>query len=144
MLQAEYDTSLPVFHLFARMAMCQKASTGVQKLTLSYVLVLRVVAVVTWCSGFVDGWSWGGREVPNGCGWMAVFVTAKAEPHDIDTVILLPQNCTQQRAHEYALSLEWEGMLLTRLPEEICAVEDETDSSEYNGQPYYAQKEHHA
>ena len=26
MLQTEYDTSLPVFHPFARMAMCQKAS----------------------------------------------------------------------------------------------------------------------
>jgi uncharacterized protein DUF6932 len=76
------------------------------------------------------------------------FVTAKAEPHDIDTVILLPQNCTQQRAHEYAPSLEWEAMLLTRLPEEICAAEDETDSSDilrkYNGQSYHAQKEHHA
>jgi hypothetical protein len=72
MLHAEYDTSLPVFHPFARMAMCQKASTGVQKPTLSCVLVLRVVAVVTWCSGSIDELSWGGREVPNGCWWTAV------------------------------------------------------------------------
>src|SRR5437773_11338523 len=29
------------------------------------------------------------------------FVTAQEDPHDIDTVILLPQNFTQQLAQEY-------------------------------------------
>jgi hypothetical protein len=59
------------------------------------------------------------------------FATAKEEPHDIDTIILLPQNCTQQRAHEYAPPLEVEAMWLTRRPEAICAAEDETDWEEW-------------
>jgi hypothetical protein len=57
------------------------------------------------------------------------FVTAKEDPHDIDTVIL-PQNFTQQLAQEYAPALELEAMLLTRRPEEIFAAEDETDWEE--------------
>ena len=59
------------------------------------------------------------------------FVTAKEEPHDIDTVILLPQDFTQQLAREYEPALELEGMLLTRRPEEIFAAEDETDWEEW-------------
>jgi hypothetical protein len=59
------------------------------------------------------------------------FVTAKEDPHDIDTVILLPQNFTQQLAKEYAPALELEAMLLTRRPEEIFAAEDETDWEEW-------------
>jgi hypothetical protein len=59
------------------------------------------------------------------------FVTAKEEPHDIDAVILLPQNFTQQLAQEYAPALELEAMLLTRRPEEIFAAEDETDWEEW-------------
>lgn len=59
------------------------------------------------------------------------FVTAKEEPHDIDTVILLPQNFAQQIAQEYAPALELEAMLLTRRPEEIFAAEDETDWEEW-------------
>jgi uncharacterized protein DUF6932 len=55
------------------------------------------------------------------------FVTATEDPHDIDTVILLPQNFSQQLAREYAPALELEAMLLTRRPEEIFAAEDETD-----------------
>ena len=88
MIQTEYDTSFPAPHPFARMAMCQKASTCVQNPTLSYVLVFQVVAVVA-CA-----------PVPS---------------HDIDTVILLPQNCTQQRAQAYAPPLEVEH--ITREPE---------------------------
>jgi len=59
------------------------------------------------------------------------FVTAKEDPHDIDTVILLPQNFTQQLAQEYAPALELQAMLLTRRPEEIFAAEDETDWEEW-------------
>ena len=59
------------------------------------------------------------------------FVTAKEDPHDIDTVILLPQNFTQQLAQEYAPALELEEMLLTRRPEEIFAAEDEADWEEW-------------
>jgi uncharacterized protein DUF6932 len=55
------------------------------------------------------------------------FVTAIEDPHDIDTVILLPQNFTQQLVQEYVPALEMETMLLTRGPEEIFAAEDETD-----------------
>jgi hypothetical protein len=42
------------------------------------------------------------------------FVTAKEDPHNIDTVILLPQNFLQQLAQEYPPALELEAMLLTR------------------------------
>ena len=59
------------------------------------------------------------------------FVTAKEEPHDIDTIILLPQNFTQQLAQEYAPALGLEAMLLTRRPEEIFAAEDAIDWEEW-------------
>ena len=55
------------------------------------------------------------------------FVTAKEEPHDIDTVILLPVDFQQQIVLEYEPALELEMMLLTRRPEEIFAAEDDTD-----------------
>ena len=55
------------------------------------------------------------------------FVTAKEEPHDIDTVILLPADFQQQIVLEYEPALELETMLLTRRPEEIFAAEDDTD-----------------
>jgi len=59
------------------------------------------------------------------------FVTAKEEPHDIDTVILLPQDFNQQLEREYEPALELEEMLLTRRPEEIFAAEDEADWEEW-------------
>ena len=59
------------------------------------------------------------------------FVTAKEEPQDVDTVILLPQNFTQQLAQEHPPALELEEMLLTRRPEEIFAAEDEVDWEEW-------------
>ena len=55
------------------------------------------------------------------------FVTTKDEPGDIDTVILLPEDFTQQLAREYEPAVELEEMLLTRRPEEIFAAEDDTD-----------------
>lgn len=39
------------------------------------------------------------------------FVTAKEDPHDIDSVILLPTNFTQQLERESAPALELEEML---------------------------------
>jgi len=59
------------------------------------------------------------------------FVTAKEEPHDIDSVILLPPDFPQQLERESAPALELEEMLLTRRPEEIFAAEDETDWEEW-------------
>ena len=59
------------------------------------------------------------------------FITAKAEPNDIDTVLLLPQDFQQQLEHEYEPALELEEMLLTRRPAEIFAAEDETDWEEW-------------
>jgi len=59
------------------------------------------------------------------------FVTAKEEPHDIDSIILLPRDFTQQLERESAPALELEEMLLTRRPEEIFAAEDETDWQEW-------------
>ena len=55
------------------------------------------------------------------------FVTAKAEPHDIDAVILLPPDFQLQIEQGIEAALELEDMILTRRPEEISAAEDETD-----------------
>jgi hypothetical protein len=59
------------------------------------------------------------------------FVTAKAEPQDIDSVIFLPEDFTQQLEREFAPALELEEMLLTRRPEELFAAEDEADWQEW-------------
>jgi hypothetical protein len=59
------------------------------------------------------------------------YVTATDEPHDVDTVILLPQDFTQKVEQELAPALELEAMLLTRHPEEIFAAEDERDWEEW-------------
>lgn len=59
------------------------------------------------------------------------FVTAEEQPQDIDTVILLPQDFTQQLEQEYESALELEEMLLTRRPEELFAAEDEADWEEW-------------
>ncbi len=55
------------------------------------------------------------------------FVTAKEEPNDIDSVVLLPKDFGQQVESEVEPALELEEMLLTRRPEEIFAAEDEID-----------------
>jgi len=59
------------------------------------------------------------------------FVTAKEEPQDVDTVILLPPDFSRQLEREHPPALELEEMLLTRRPEEIFAAEDETDWEEW-------------
>ena len=59
------------------------------------------------------------------------FVTAEKEPHDIDSVILLPQDFTQQLEQESESALELEEMLVTRRPEELFAAEDEADWEEW-------------
>jgi hypothetical protein len=55
------------------------------------------------------------------------FVTDKADPDDIDTVIWLPANFQEQVEQEMDAALELEEMILTRRPEEIFAAEDESD-----------------
>lgn len=59
------------------------------------------------------------------------FVTAKAEPNDIDAVILLPPDFQEQIEQGSEPALELEEMLMTRLPEEIFAAEDEMDWNEW-------------
>jgi hypothetical protein len=55
------------------------------------------------------------------------FVTAKADPGDIDTVMLLPGEFQRQVERGLEAALELEQMLLTRHPEELFAAEDEAD-----------------
>lgn len=59
------------------------------------------------------------------------FVTAKAEPNDVDAVVLLPSDFENQIAANSDAATEFEEMLLTRRPEEIFAAEDETDWNEW-------------
>jgi len=59
------------------------------------------------------------------------FVTTKAEPNDIDAVILLPTDFQLQIEQGIEAALELEDMILTRHPEEILAAEDETDWNEW-------------
>lgn len=59
------------------------------------------------------------------------FVTAKDKPNDIDAVILLPLDFQEQVEQGIEPALELEEMLMTRLPEEIFAAEDETDWNEW-------------
>jgi hypothetical protein len=59
------------------------------------------------------------------------FVTAKAEPDDIDAVILLPPDFEHQVEQGIEAALELEEMILTRRPEEIFAAEDETDWNDW-------------
>jgi hypothetical protein len=59
------------------------------------------------------------------------FVTAKANPNDIDAVVLLPIDFEQQIASGIDAALELEEMLLTRRPEEIFAAEDLDDWNDW-------------
>ncbi len=59
------------------------------------------------------------------------FVTAKAEPNDIDSVILLPSDFKYQIEQGFEAALELEDMILTRRPEEIFAAEDDADWNEW-------------
>jgi hypothetical protein len=55
------------------------------------------------------------------------FVTAKAEPNDIDSVILLPTDFQDLVQSGFDPALTLEEMLLTRQPEELFAAEDQQD-----------------
>lgn len=59
------------------------------------------------------------------------FVTAKPEPHDIDSVILLSSDFQDQVAQGNEAAIELEEMILTRRPEEIFAAEDDIDWNEW-------------
>lgn len=59
------------------------------------------------------------------------FVTAKEKPNDIDAVILLPPDFQEQVDQGIEPALELEEMLMTRLPEEIFAAEDEMDWNDW-------------
>ena len=50
------------------------------------------------------------------------FVTAKPEPHDVDTVIWLPADFQDQVDQGQDAALELEEMLLKRRPEEVFAA----------------------
>lgn len=55
------------------------------------------------------------------------FVTAKAEPNDVDAVIWLPPDFEALASASTAAVIELEDMLRTRRPEELFAAEDEAD-----------------
>jgi hypothetical protein len=55
------------------------------------------------------------------------FVTAKAEPNDVDGVILLPPDFVTQIERELTPAIELHEMILTRRPEELFAAEDDHD-----------------
>ncbi len=55
------------------------------------------------------------------------FVTAKANPKDVDAVVWLPNNFESEIERGDAAALELEAMLLSRRPEELFAAEDRRD-----------------
>jgi len=55
------------------------------------------------------------------------FVTAKADPDDVDAVLLLPPDFRRLLDERLEAALELEEMLLARHPEEIFAAEDGAD-----------------
>lgn len=57
------------------------------------------------------------------------FLTAKADPGDIDAVLLLPGDFQPRVDRNDSAAIELEQLLLTRSPEELFAAEDETDWS---------------
>jgi hypothetical protein len=59
------------------------------------------------------------------------FVTAKAEPEDVDAVLLLPADFQGQLDRGGPSALELEAMLLSRQPEEIFAAEDDRDWADW-------------
>lgn len=59
------------------------------------------------------------------------FVTAKMDPHDVDAVILLPDDFERQVENGSSAAIELEQMLLSRRPEEIFAAEDDRDWEEW-------------
>lgn len=61
----------------------------------------------------------------------AQIIPTKAEPKDIDAVVLLADDFEQQISDGNDAALELDGMLLTRRPEEIFAAEDTHDWDEW-------------
>lgn len=59
------------------------------------------------------------------------FVTAKADPDDVDAVILLPASFRKQVEAGDEVAAELEEMLITRRPEELFAAEDDADWDEW-------------
>ena len=59
------------------------------------------------------------------------FVTAKADPYDVDAAVLLPADFQQQVGSGEEDALDLEQMLLTRRPEELFAAEDEQDWADW-------------
>ena len=59
------------------------------------------------------------------------FVTAKAEPNDVDVIVLLPPDFQVKIEKGLEPALELDEMLSTRRPEEIFAAEDESDWNEW-------------
>ena len=59
------------------------------------------------------------------------FITAEADPNDVDAVVLLADDFEQQISQGLNAALEREEMLLTRHPEEIFAAEDLPDWDEW-------------
>jgi hypothetical protein len=55
------------------------------------------------------------------------FVTSKADPEDVDAVMLLPINFQDLIVESQDAALELEQILLTRQPEELFAAEDDGD-----------------
>jgi hypothetical protein len=59
------------------------------------------------------------------------FVTSKPDPHDVDAVVLLPNDFAQQIRRGSDPAIELEQMLLTRRPEELFGAEDQPDFDEW-------------
>ena len=59
------------------------------------------------------------------------FVTDKAEPNDIDAVVLIADDFGQQVASGLDSAIEFETMLLSRNPEEVFAAEDVHDWNDW-------------
>src|SRR4051794_36914867 len=59
------------------------------------------------------------------------FVTVKAEPEDVDAVVLISADFQEQVRRGDDMAIELEQMLLTRRPEELFAAEDQRDWDEW-------------
>ncbi len=59
------------------------------------------------------------------------FVTAKEEPNDVDSVVLLARDFARQVTDGSDAALELEEMLATGRPEEIFAAEDTRDWNDW-------------
>ena len=84
--------------------------------------------------GRLRDWIELGRQI--GAGRLLVdgsFVTSKANPGDIDAVLLLPKDFALQIERGLDAALDLADMFLRRQPEELFAAEDESDYKEWVG-----------